>query len=673
MRKASVPEDPVQSRPRPSEKGGGWKEAQKVEAGLVELEVSWKLKHKPDPVEPAAPALRALRATEPRSDESPAQEEQAPEGPSSSEAVQWELFVPSSESGVGAAADQAPLVSVLRSEDCDPQVCKAEPVYTPKVEHLLSELTAPLQVLHTVDPKEAELHGEQWLSSIRKEIGVIEQAVTRLSPEEVRQGGWLRRPNVKVVPSKLVFTVKPPASEGDSSALFKRKARLVACGNHAPSTGSDIYASGAAAEALRCFLVISSRKGWTVGALDITSAFLLTPIPVGEDFPIFALTPPRYLVKQGLAREGELWILTHAVYGLHESPKLWCDYRDAQLQGVRCVVDGEELRLLRGTLDPNWWRIVKVVDGQMVGILLVYVDDFLLAGSEAMIQAVAKAVQAIWKTSPLALATTESPLRFLGVDILVVGSGFTLSQQSYAEELLRLNGVPPTALGRIPCPRDLATLDVLPTDEPPTEETTRAAQRLTGELLWLSQRTRPDLAHTACVLASLSTRAPARAIRIAERTLAYVQRTKSAALTAEADDSGLVAYSDASFAPEGERSHTGWVVFLHGLPVCWRSARQPFVTLSTAESELVAALDAVVALQSTEAMLSDLAVVGLSKTLRVDSQSALAIAIGQGSWRTRHLRVRASYLREQYEAGHIVPEYVPGAEQAADLLTKAMP
>ena len=96
-------------------------------------------------------------------------------------------------------------------------------------------------------------------------------------------------------------------------------------------------------------------------------------------------------------------------------------------------------------------------------------------------------------------------------------------------------------------------------------------------------------------------------------------------------------------------------MFLHGSPVCWRSARQAFVTLSTAESELVAGLDAVVALQSAEAMLSDFGITGLEKTLRVDSQSALAIAIGQGSWRTRHLRVRANYLREQYESGEIIP------------------
>ena len=147
---------------------------------------------------------------------------------------------------------------------------------------------------------------------------------------------------------------------------------------------------------------------------------------------------------------------------------------------------------------------------------------------------------------------------------------------------------------------------LLTADEAPTEETVQTARRLTGEILWLSQRTRRDLAFTARALASLITRAPLRAIRIAENALAYVQRTKGTLLTAEADDTQLVAYSDASYAPEGNRSHTGWVVFLHGSPVCWRSAWQSFVTLSTAE--LVAGLDAMVALESAEAMLLDFGV-----------------------------------------------------------------
>ena len=214
-------------------------------------------------------------------------------------------------------------------------------------------------------------------------------------------------------------------------------------------------------------------------------------------------------------------------------------------------------------------------------------------------------------------------------------SGFVLSQQAYAEELLRVNHVKPTALGKVACQRELVSFDTILTDESLSEETVRTAQSLTGEILWISQCTRPDLAFTACVFASLSTKALQRAIRIAEKALAYVLRTTALALTADVDETGLIAYSDASYAPEGKPfTRRGFPSRVAGV--------QAFVTLNTAEVELVAGLDAVVALQSAEAMLCELMVSRFDKTLmRVDSHSALAIAIAQRSWRTRQLPSRA--------------------------------
>ena len=91
----------------------------------------------------------------------------------------------------------------------------------------------------------------------------------------------------------------------------------------------------------------------------------MTLIPKLNDSPVFALTPPRLLVRLGLAKVGELWVLTHAVYGLRESPKLCC-----QLLTLKLIVDGEELQLQRGRLDPNWWQVVRTSDEAAVGGLV---------------------------------------------------------------------------------------------------------------------------------------------------------------------------------------------------------------------------------------------------------------------------------------------------------------
>ena len=162
-----------------------------------------------------------------------------------------------------------------------------------------------------------------------------------------------------------------------------------------------------------------------------------------------------------------------------------------------------------------------------------------------MLQGLAKALQDKWATTPLVVATPEQPIKFLGVDILVVPRGFVLSQQSYAEEVLRIHEIPAHVCGKTPCPRELASFEALETDSPRTGEAVHQAQQVTGELLWLSQRSRPDLAYTASLLVSLATKAPHRALRIADRALGYLQRTKSASLVFVADNTQLHGCSDA--------------------------------------------------------------------------------------------------------------------------------
>ena len=61
--------------------------------------------------------------------------------------------------------------------------------------------------------------------------------------------------------------------------------------------------------------------------------------------------------------------------------------------------------------------------------------------------------------------------------------------------------------------------------------------------------------------------------------------------------------------------------------------------------------------------------------MAIDNQSAIAIAkpTGSTSWRTRHLRVRAAFIREQIQLQKVIVKYVRGQHQLADLLTKSFP
>ena len=62
----------------------------------------------------------------------------------------------------------------------------------------------------------------------------------------------------------------------------------------------------------------------------------------------------------------------------------------------------------------------------------------------------------------------------------------------------------------------------------------------------------------------------------------------------------------------------------------------------------------------------------IEKVIHVDSTSALAISEGSGSWRTRHLRVKAEWLSERLQTGEFSIQHCAGRVQLADLLTKVM-
>ena len=109
-------------------------------------------------------------------------------------------------------------------------------------------------------------------------------------------------------------------------------------------------------------------------------------------------------------------------------------------------------------------------------------------------------------------------------------------------------------------------------------EAVRQVQQVTGELLWLSQRSRP----ASCAARRAG---PWATCNGQSRPCCVCSRQHP-----------VHCWSDASFLPEGSRSHSGWCVCLRGCPIAWRSARQAFVSLSKAESELLASLECAVAL-----------------------------------------------------------------------------
>ena len=107
----------------------------------------------------------------------------------------------------------------------------------------------------------------------------------------------------------------------------------------------------------------------------------------------------------------------------------------------------------------------------------------------------------------------------------------------------------------------------------------------------------------------------------------------------------------------------------------WASTRQPFITQSTAEAELLPYNEAYQCGESTGALLEVLGYGGVRKHTQGDSKSGISqLTSDTGAWRTRQLRLRSAKLREvvQDPEEPWVVSHCSGLELGADGLTKPL-
>ena len=155
---------------------------------------------------------------------------------------------------------------------------------------------------------------------------------------------------------------------------------------------------------------------------------------------------------------------------------------------------------------------------------------------------------------------------------------------------------------------------------------------------------------------------------------------KRGQLKIERHENLLEVFSDIAFGVGSRhRSLQGLVVCLGGVPIAWLVSQQPFVTYSTAGAELVSYGEALNAGRSMEALICSMLGEAidtkvLERVIYGDNTAAISMAHGTATstWRTRHLRVRASFLKEALDGGVWKLLHLRGTELVADGLTKPL-
>eukprot|EP00435_Cladocopium_sp_Y103_P014924 s11_g3.t1 len=367
-------------------------------------------------------------------------------------------------------------------------------------------------------------------------------------------------------------------------------------------------------------LVLCAKNQWQAGTLDVKTAFLNAVINHESSTNLIIVKPPALLVERGYLPPDIFYIPERAVYGLRRSPKLWGECRDEVLEEIQIEVKKKggnlKLKLIPMESEPNLWMIHEKSDlsGEALpclrGLLMTYADDMMIAGEESVVTSVMAVLQSKWTTStPDRVSAT--PIHFLGTEITkheVQGRDiWLLSQESYVRDLIAQGGeeIKPR---KIPITRDQSVL-LEELEEGITPEKVKRAQKEMGELLWLVTRSRSELMFTVSKMGSATTKAPDQVHEVYKQAMGYLLSHPSDGLVfdVKSEDPWLLeAFANSSFSPQGKESHGAFLIKLCGCPVFWRSGRQPLISLSTAESEMMEAVESLVAGESVGVIAEEL-------------------------------------------------------------------
>ena len=454
----------------------------------------------------------------------------------------------------------------------------------------------------------------------------------------------------RCVKSKWVFDVK-------RSGLFK--ARLVACG-YSQIPGVDFtesYAPVINDVCWRILIVVMMVLKLDYKIIDVETAFLF-----GD------LEEEVYMTCDAVHKEDEALKLKHAIYGLVQaSRQFWKKYTDKL----------KKIGFVGGYPDPC---LYSRRDEYGVVFLAVWVDDSLLVGDK---KAIDMAVQDL-KNEGFSLKEDGSLDDYLSCEITMnkdktVGwihqpHLITKLENRFGEMVKELKTfkTPSAPGGRVIKDHGGPVVDA---------ERHKLYRTGVGMLLYLVKHTRPDIANGVRELSKALVGPSEAAYKDMLRMIKFVLETRNKAVKLKPVFEEVVeivwnvlAYSDSDWAGDCETraSVAGFILYLMGVPISWRSKIMKVVAQSSTEAEYIALSEAAKEVKFVYQVLVSLGFkVKLPIIVRVDNLGAIFMSDNISvSQRTKHVDVRYRFVQQFSLDGFIKVVFVKTDENDADLFTK---
>jgi hypothetical protein len=486
---------------------------------------------------------------------------------------------------------------------------------------------------------ESENH-EEWRTAMEEELHSLKENNT-----------WtlVNLPqNREALSNKWVYKIKKKVD----GSIERFKARLVIRG-FSQEHGIDYHETFSPVvrwDTIRAMLSEAAIRKMHMTQFDVKTAFLYGDI----DEVIYMKQPVGF--DDG---SGRVCKLIKSLYGLKQAPRCWnkkfCSfllkYKLKQSDSDPCLFISQDRQLI---------VMIYVDDGLILSPNKSHVDEFLSA-----------------LTTEFQVRTSEVGC-YLGLQINQLNDGsIFINQEAYIKTILKSYDM--CDANSVLTPIDKSQLADDCNNESDMNVNNFHYRELVGKLLYLSIVSRPDISFAINVLSKHVEKPDKRHYAIAKRVLRYLKGTQSLGILYKGlsgDENTFVAYSDADYAGDIETrmSTSGYVCLAAGGAVSWASKTQRCVSLSTTESEFVAASLAAQTVIWLSRLYKEVRGFDVIPTVYVDNQSAIKLVKNPVfHFKTKHIDTRYKFLQELHQEKKVNVLYVPSQNQVADTFTKALP
>ena len=487
-------------------------------------------------------------------------------------------------------------------------------------------------------------HRDQWRNAINKELSsMTEHNVWTVIKRNTMPEGR------RCVKSKWIFDVKRDG---------RYKARLVACG-YSQIPGVDFVESYAPVIndiTWRILLIAKLMRNYSAKIVDVETAFLHGEL----DEEIYMEPPPGVNAK-----DDECLRLNKAIYGLVQAARQY--YKKFTNELKKRGYEG-------GDVDPC--LLMKNIDGNPI-YMSIYVDNTLIVGKEEAINKTIKDME----DSGFKLKIEGNMDDYLSCEISPdkSGHGVYIHQphllkkmenkfKNYLVQQRIKPKTPGTPLKHLLSKEEI-TLD---------KDKHKKYQSGASMLLYLTKHSRPDISNAVRELSKALENPGPKAWKEMLRVMTYVMDTKNYALVmkprGKLEEWILLAFSDSDWAADREtrKSITGYVLFLCGVPICWKSKGQYSPALSSTEAEYVALAEVTKEIKFIYQILISMGIrVPLPIIVRIDNNGAIFMSNNLAiSERTKHIDIKYNFVRQYVEEGFIKVIFVRSEDNTADIFTK---